>query len=880
MKLLQRFSILCAVAIIPLAIVLCFLVTVFSSFLDTNLAIFGTILAGFGIFYILLFGTIRRANRLIDMNKEELRQSREKIQFQRMELIKRIGALALGGADLDIVLREAAGDICGLLDLQRCAIRLFGEPGKVIEHRAPDFPSFGFGPPDSRLPADEREVCEKGDTLVVNGAGEGPHNAGSGDASDRIRLGAYIVVPLRIREERIGLLFLERSESHGWTEDEVATAETMARQVAVAIVHARLFSSRQELSGRLLSLMNNVPGIVYRGHRDWSISLIGAEVEAVTGYTAGEFLDGTIRWKELIHPEDLGPIKDLFRQAARAREKVLRKEYRIRHRDGSYRWIADRRQLLYDAQGELLYVDGLILDITRRKKSEETLRLTQFAVDRAGDAGYWIDREGRLIYVNEQMCRVLGYSREELLSMTIHDINPAFPAEVWPSHWENLRRRKTYTFESQHRSKDGGIIPVEVTVNYMGFDGKEYNCASARDIRKRKEAQEKSHLLEAQLLHAQKMEAIGSLAGGIAHDFNNLLTGILGYSNLLKFKAEPGSEVYKAADVILDAADRASHLTAQLLGFARKGKNLAVPVDIHRTIDGVARLLERTLDKRIRIRKLFTKDTVAVIGDPTQLQQFLMNLAVNARDAMPEGGELSVSTAIAVLDRAFCETRPGVVPGKYVRIEVSDTGTGISKDHIEKIFDPFFTTKGQGHGSGLGLSMVFGIVQNHGGTIEVESEVGAGTLFMVYLPLADGGTEKEEPPRTMAKAEAGAARGKILLIDDQDTVREVCSAMLATLGYKVSTAADGREGVEYYRRFGNDVDLVIIDMIMPILGGRDCFRELKAMNPGVRAILSTGFSMDGTVQEIMDEGIIGFIQKPYRLEELSNVVSKAIGRDN
>jgi PAS domain S-box-containing protein len=880
MKLLQRFSVYWAVAAIPLAAALCCMAGVFSSVLDANLAVFATILAGFAIIYALMSGTIRRAKRLIEANREELRLSREKIQSQRMELFRRIGALALGGADIDLVLREAAGEICGLLGLRRCAIRLFGEPGETIEHREPGFSSFVSKSPDACLAPDEREAFEKGDTVVVDGAGEGAREAGSCEAPDGIGPGPHIVVPLRIREERIGLLFVERPGPHRWTEDEVATAEMMARQMAVAIIHGRLFSSRQELSGRLLSLMNNVPGIVYRGHRDWSLSLIGAEVESVTGYPAGEFIDGTVRWKELIHPEDIGPIKDLFRQAVRAREKVLRKEYRIRHRDGDYRWIADRRQLIYDAQGDFLYVDGLILDITRRKKSEEMLRLTQFAVDRAGDAGYWIDREGRIIYVNEQMCKVLGYSREELLSMTIHEINPEFPAEIWTSHWENLRQRKTYTIESLHRAKDGRIIPVEITVNYMAFDGKEYNCASARDISKRIEAQEKSRLLEAQLLHAQKMEAIGSLAGGIAHDFNNLLTGILGYSNLLKFKAEPGSEVYKAADVIQDAADRASRLTAQLLGFARKGKNLAVPVDIHRTIDSVAGLLERTLDKRIRIRKLYTRDAAAVIGDPTQLQQFIMNLAVNARDAMPEGGELAVSTSIVVLDRAFCDTRPGVAPGKYVRIEVSDTGNGISKDHMEKIFDPFFTTKGQGHGSGLGLSMVFGIVQNHGGAIEVESEVGSGSMFKVYLPLADGLTAMEEPLRAMAKAEAGAARGTVLLIDDQATVRDVCGAMLATLGYNVSTASDGREGVEYYRRFGTEVDLVIIDMIMPVLGGRDCFREIKAMNPGVRAILSTGFSMDGTVQEIMDEGIIGFIQKPYRLEELSAAVSKAIGRDH
>jgi nitrogen-specific signal transduction histidine kinase/CheY-like chemotaxis protein len=416
-------------------------------------------------------------------------------------------------------------------------------------------------------------------------------------------------------------------------------------------------------------------------------------------------------------------------------------------------------------------------------------------------------------------------------------------------------------------------------VNYVEFDGKEYNCASARDITRRLEAQEKNRLLEAQLLRARKMEAIGNLAGGIAHDFNNLLTGILGYAELLKQKADPGGEVCRAAKVIQEAADRASQLTTQLLGFARKGKNLAVPVEVNRMIDEVAGLLEQTLDRRIRIRKSLSPVAASVVGDPMQLRQILMNLAMNARDAMPGGGELSLSSEIAVLDLAFCASRPGVSPGRYVRIEVSDTGMGIAKDHMEKIFDPFFTTKEQGKGTGLGLSMVFGIVKNHGGTIEVESDVGLGTLFRVYLPVdeEDAGRGREDFSRPLLPA---AGKGWILLIDDQDTVREVCSEMLSTLGYKVHTACDGLEGVDCYRRFGADIDLVIIDMIMPNLGGRECFRRIKSMNPGVRAVLSTGFSLDGAVQEIMDEGIACFIQKPYRMDQLSQAVSKALGRAN
>jgi CheY-like chemotaxis protein len=381
-------------------------------------------------------------------------------------------------------------------------------------------------------------------------------------------------------------------------------------------------------------------------------------------------------------------------------------------------------------------------------------------------------------------------------------------------------------------------------------------------------------------MHSQKMEAIGSLAGGIAHDFNNLLTGILGYANLLKVKATPGSEVLKAANVIQDAADRASQLTAQLLGFARKGKNLAVPVDINRIIEEVTGILERTMDPRIRIVKRFAPINVMVIGDPTQMQQLLMNMAVNARDAMPEGGVLTFSTSLArVNDLNTGSSAARLAAGSYAKIELSDTGTGIPAENIEKIFDPFFTTKEQGKGTGLGLAMVFGIVKNHGGHVEVESTVGAGTLFRIFLPLADDlGKAEETIPAVSAGGETG--RGHVLLIDDQEVVREVCSAMLQALGYMVSTASDGREGVDHYRRCGRDIDLVIIDMIMPNMGGRDCLREIKALNPGVRAILSTGFSIDGAVQEIIDEGVSGFIQKPYRLEQLSHAVSMAMGRDH
>ncbi|MGZ8430218.1 MAG: PAS domain-containing hybrid sensor histidine kinase/response regulator [Candidatus Deferrimicrobiaceae bacterium] len=637
---------------------------------------------------------------------------------------------------------------------------------------------------------------------------------------------------------------------------------------------AGMFAEQQDLSRQLVSLMNNVPGAVYRGHPDWTMSMLGADIERFIGHPAEEFSAKGKRWLEVVHPDDLDMVKGRIREAVRNRERVLRLEYRLRNRDGSIWWVGDRRQMIFGEDGRLRWVDGLLLDITDRKRSETALRLTQFSVDRGSDAAYWMGADGRLLYVNDKACEALGYSREELLSMKIQEINPDFPSERWPSHWEELRQRQTYSVESKHRTKDGRLIPVEVTANYIEFDGKEYNCASARDITYRKRAEEESRLLQSQLIQAQKMEALGLLAGGIAHDFNNLLTGILGYANLLCYRKGIDPEVERAAVAIQRASERASNLTAQLLGFARKGKNLNIEVDLGGLVTAVTGLLERTLDQRIRIVTDFHPEEGCVLGDPSQLDQVVMNLAVNGCDSMPEGGRLKIATERVFLDEAFCRDREGMTPGNYLLLSVGDTGIGIPPENLERIFDPFFTTKPQGKGTGLGLSMVFGIVRNHGGCVDVRSEAGAGTEFRVYLPESGAGASK----KTVAMSAAlPRGRGRILLVDDQETVRDVARDMLEALGYEVLIASDGLAGVSRFREMWREIDLVVLDMVMPNLSGGECFRRMKEIDPKARVVLSSGYSMEGAIQDVMNEGILAFIQKPYRLEELSRVVGTAVG---
>lgn len=523
-------------------------------------------------------------------------------------------------------------------------------------------------------------------------------------------------------------------------------------------------------------------------------------------------------------------------------------------------------------QGEMA-IQGIFLDASARKRQEKDLRIMQYVMEHAGEAIFWIDDHAHIVYGNKATCELLGYSQEELATLRVSDIDPYYTLETSKDSRNQIRQGKVVTMERVYRDKQGRDIDVEFSINSIRYEDKALHIVFLRDITERKKAEEEKATLESQLQQVIKMEAVGTLAGGIAHDFNNLLTGILGYSNILKLDSKPGEKVFKAADVIERAAERAKDLTSQLLGFARKGKHQSVTIDAQSTIQEAITLLERTIHKNISITLRHRAVGSRIEGDPNQLQQVFLNLAVNARDAMPEGGELIFETDRVLLDEDYCSRRAGATPGSYLMIAMTDTGTGIPKDVQERIFEPFFTTKEVGQGTGMGLAMVYGIVKNHGGSIEVYSEPGRGTTFKVYLPESTHCAEVLIPTESTHPIRG---QGQIMVVDDEEIVRELASDMLEHLGYCVVALASGQEAVDYYTEHKNDIELAIIDMVMPEMDGKRCFGLLKEIDPEIRAILSTGYGRDGAAQEIIDMGMVGFAQKPYRANQLSEVVANAM----
>jgi PAS domain S-box-containing protein len=505
-----------------------------------------------------------------------------------------------------------------------------------------------------------------------------------------------------------------------------------------------------------------------------------------------------------------------------------------------------------------------IVDISDRKLAEEALLKTQFAIDHAADALFWVQPDGRIAEVNIAACRYLGYTREELLALRFENIDPQ--ESDWDSSWGELKAKGSITVESTHFGKNGRMIPVEVVANYLDYHGREFICAFVRDITERR-------TLEAQLRQAQKLETIGTLAGGIAHDFNNILGPILGYTDMLLAEQKQDSKVREDLGHILKAAYRAKELVQQILLFSRQGERDRTPIQIHLIVREALKLIEATMPSTVEIQQEIDPDCAAVMADPTQIHQVFLNLCTNAQHAMRDtGGVLSVSLKELDADESFVRAYPELEEGRYLRLTVSDTGHGMDKSGLERIFEPFYTTKQIGEGTGLGLSVAHGIVVGHGGTVTVDSEPDKGSSFHVYLPCVVA----DARPVTSTPIPHAAAHESVLYVEDQEDVAAIGRAMLERLGYNVTVALNGADALKVFRADLDRFDLVVTDQTMPGMTGSDLARALLRIRPDLPIVLMTGSSETVTPESAREAGVRRFVRKPIVTRELAIALREAL----
>ena len=476
----------------------------------------------------------------------------------------------------------------------------------------------------------------------------------------------------------------------------------------------------------------------------------------------------------------------------------------------------------------------------------------------------------RFLAVNEAAVSHYGYSREEFERMTMADVRGSDEEPSLPD--AALASSSTRTVS--HRKKDGGIILVETSGHTFVLEGKASRLVVAKDVTARVEAEESLRRTEAQLRHAQKMEAVGRLAGGVAHDFNNVLSVILSYSEMMLGTLPEGDPMRADVTEIAEAGRRAAALTRQLLLFSRQQVLEPRVLDLNAVVGGMANMLRRLLGADVDLTILPAADTGKVVADAGHVEQVLMNLTVNARDAMPDGGKLTIDTRNVVIDDEYSQAHHGVRPGRYVMLAVTDTGCGMDGETQARIFEPFFTTKQRGKGTGLGLSTVFGIVKQSGGHIWVYSELGKGTTFKVYLPRSDA-----EETRVLSMPPIGTERGTetILLVDDDHALRAVARDGLRRLGYRVLEAANGGEAILVCEQHEATIQLLLTDVILPRMSGRQLAQRITAQRPGIAVLFMSGYTDEAILQHGVLESGAAFVQKPVTPDLLGRRVREVLG---
>jgi len=737
-------------------------------------------------------------------------------------------------------------------------------------------------------------------------------------------------------------------------------------------------------------------GVVYQ-NAEGNIISANPAAERILGLSFDQMIGRTSmdpRW-ESIHedgsdfPGETHPGMVALKTGERVKDTIMGV---FNPKEEDYRWIINNAVPQY-REGETKPYQAYTTfdDITDLRRTERTLYFTQFAIDRSSDGAFWMGSDARFVYVNEAACRTLGYSQDELLKMTVHDIDPDFPQEIWPDHWAEVKHKGSFTIESHHRTKDGRIFPVEISVNYLEFGGKEYNCAFARDISERKKIEEAIQFskrewistfdamsdwvslidlkyrilrsnrtgekfvglsteemigqtccelvhgteepipecpmqkmlqtyqresvdfyvkemnrwlrisvdpvidkngnlvravhivrditehknMEEERLKAMKLESIGIIAGGIAHDFNNLLSIIIGNIGLAKDDIKPEIGAFENLKEAENATLKARELTKQLITFSKGGAPVKEVSSIGELVTDTTNL--SLLGSNIKCRFFIPHDLWLVDFDEGQMKHAINNMIFNAAESMPDGGPVNVKAENFMV---AAEQGLPLPDGKYVKISIRDHGVGIPEEHLSRIFDPYFSTKEMGiqKGMGLGLATTYSIINRHDGHITVESEVGCGTTFTLYLPAHEKDLRELEPEKTPRPEKPEIRTGRILVMDDEEMMRNLANQVLSRFGYDVEVAKDGAEAIELYKKAmdsGRQFEVVILDLTVKYgIGGKDAIKNLSAIDPQVKAIVSSGYFNDPVMTDFRRYGFIGALPKPYTMKDLKDALDK------
>lgn len=612
----------------------------------------------------------------------------------------------------------------------------------------------------------------------------------------------------------------------------------------------------------------NISDVIFSISPDFRIINISPSVERILGYKPEEMIGKPIQSLNVLDPDSLEKaFSDMMKVFSG--ERIPLSQYEFISKDGT-RKFGEVSAVPLTRDGKIVAMISVARDITERKRIEDALKQSEekyrIVLEANPDPVVVYDMEGKVTYFNMAFTNVFGWTLKERFGKSM---DVFVPTDAWPKTKMMINKvlsgENFSGIETRRYTKEGNIIPVGISgAIYRDKNGNPMGSViNLRDISEQKE-------LEMQFQQAQKMDAIGTLAGGIAHDFNNLLMGIQGCTSLMSFDIDSNHPNFEYLNRIENYIKNAASLTKQLLGFARRGKYEIKPTDVNDIVNKSSEMFGRT-KKEITIHKKFNPDIWTVEVDQPQIEQVLLNLYVNALQAMSGTGDLYLQTENIILNDN--DVKPyGLNSGRYVKISVTDIGVGIDETIQHRIFDPFFTTKEVSRGTGLGLASVYGIIKNHSGIINVKSKKGEGATFNIFLPASEKKIFKEK----MTQKEILKGSETVLLVDDEDMILDVGRDLLEKLGYEVLTAKSGIEAIEIYRTSQKQIDIVILDMVMPKMGGGDTYEKLKDIDPAVKVLLSSGYSIEGQASKILSRGCDGFIQKPFDIKSLTFEIRKIL----